>query len=107
MLKGTAKLDCCQWKAWTVLCVVLISSVLVLKIHSCIGWPEFIHCIDTLNGTVFVLALCLGVDFARWQVGGPVKPTACFKKQDPVIVLSAHQDTFRKGTFQVLEHQRG
>lgn len=60
----------------------------------------FTRHVDTLTGTVFVLAPCVAVGVTHWQVGGPVEPTACFKKQDPGVVLPAQQDPFRKGTFQ-------
>lgn len=109
MLKGAVELDCYQWKAWAVFSVVLVSSLLVLKIHS---FPGFAHYLDRfwmglMNGTVFVLALLwVGVDFTFWQVGGPVKPLVCFKKQYPMIVLSVQEDTFGNGTFEVQEHQR-
>lgn len=102
------ELDCYQWKAWAVFSVVLVSSLLVLKILS---FPEFAHYLDRfwmglMNGTVFVLALWVGVDFTFWQVGGPVKPLVCFKKRYHMIVLSVQEDTFENGTFEVREHQR-
>lgn len=108
MLKGAVELDCCQWKAWAVFSVVLISSLLLLKIPS---FPEFTHYLERfwmglINGTVFVLALWVGVDFTFWQVGGPVKPLVFFKQQDHTIVLSVQEDTFGNWTFKVQEHQR-
>lgn len=107
MLKGAVELDCCQWKAWAVFSVVLISSVLVLKIPS---FAEFAHLerfwMGLMDGTVFVLALWVGVDFTFWQVGGPVKPLVCFKKPDHMIVLTVQEDTFGNGTFEVWEHWR-
>lgn len=81
-----------KWKAWTVFCMVLISSLLVLKIHSFGGWPEFTHYIDTLSGTnewdSLCPALCVGMDFTYWQIGGPLKSTAFFKKKSCDCTIS-------------------
>lgn len=62
MLEQTEELDCCPVESLNcVLHGVVISFLnteIILKNHSFVGWPEFTHYIDTLNGTNEQDSLC-------------------------------------------------
>lgn len=65
MLEQTEKLD--YYPVESLNCVLhgvvisFLNTEIILKIHSFVVWPEFTHCIDTLNGTNEQDSLCPGL----------------------------------------------